>query len=205
MNTLVLLLFRIGAMLSHVSKKLTEQNHISNEKLFSNVFTNDYIENQMDLSDFSLGKYNFSFSGCGCIAVINLLKYFGNSLSFSEFSAVTSFFENKGLIFSGRFGISPLSIKSYFQKNGYTVKALKSSKENEINEFARDFDAFICIFFNQGRNIKYGLHYIAVTHSSKDLFESHNPNMTANTLSEVIHKASFEKGKALYTIGINKN
>lgn len=203
MNTLVLLLFRIGAFFSYVPKKLRRNNQLQNNNQEQLIAKNEYIEHQNELTSLIIGKKPVSYSGCGAIAVFNILKIFKNNPTVQDFSNIISCFEKNGLVFSGMFGISPVSIKKLLLEKGFFVKGIKSSDSNALDTFGNNFDGYISVFFNKNKNIRYGLHYIAIE-KNENGFESHNPNKTGSTLSEVIFNASYNIGTPLYTIGISE-
>lgn len=202
MNLLILLLYRVSALISYIPKKLIAENNENNIHKLVNI-TSDYIENQSDYSNISFGKRDLSYCGCGAIATYNALISLKNVLSKADLSKIISYYENKGLVFGGKFGISPTYVKKYFKKLGYQVRTTFSSTQTKLDEFGKMYDTFICTMYNSKKNIGKGLHYICITKDNDGTFISHNPYYKSHSLSNLITKASSDNGKSLYMIGVS--
>lgn len=204
MNTLVLLFYRIGAFFSYFSKSKSERNRIYNESQAHLISSDNYIENQNELKSLNIGNRAVSFSGCGAIALYNILLFLGKITDIKDFFYIISLFEKKGLVFGGRFGISPGSIKKYLSKFSLIIKDTSTSDKNKLDSFGDLSDCFISILFNKGTSLRSGLHYVSITKDDHGNYISHNPNKTGKTLSDALDNASFNKGSHIYTIGIKK-
>lgn len=222
MNIFLLFLFKIGEIIN-VSKKQRNNNYSYNADITKDDHFDGFIENQHNLKHIKVGRENISYAGCGIIAVYNTLLALSRSasnsiikinslsdatnidlksLSQSEFIKILSYFEKRGLVLYGKFGVSPFSIKKFFKKNGFTVKSLFPINDNTMLAISRDFSTFICTVYNNKNNVTEGIHHIAITKDSDGNYISHNPNTISNSLQETILKATHGNGKPLYIIGI---
>lgn len=204
MNFLLLLAYRALALISFTPKSLVQKNKEHNEKLLSIIKDGSYIEDQSSFSDVLIGKRNISYCGCGVIAVYNALIDLKSSLSPFDFLKILEKFQKKGLALSGLFGISPISIRRFINKNGYKIAYSSSNKDEKINQIGADFDTFICTIYHKKNNPKYGIHHIAVTKDENGKFITHNPYHVCDSLSSAIKEVAMYNGSALYTIGIKK-
>lgn len=209
MNYLIVTFYKIVSFFSRIKKTVIISNsNVNEEHIKTFKLPEYYIENQEQFNVFRFGNKNISHSGCGIIAVYNALKALNYPLSNSDFVKIISLFEKKGTPLFASIGISPTAIFKFFSKRNFAVNKIISSDENKITEFSRDFDTFICLIYNNSKNLKKGLHYVCVNKiknkSSEILFESHNPNLKSHKLYSTICKINNNKAKPLYIIGINQ-
>lgn len=71
------------------------------------------------LSTFRIGTKQFAQSGCGAIAVFNALSIIGREPDLSE---IIDFLERKGLVCYGKFGINPVAIGKYLNRENVNWK-----------------------------------------------------------------------------------
>lgn len=214
MNALILLFYRIVTFFTRVPKK-TRHEHIEifDTKLTkSNFFHDNYINNQLDFSDFPYGKGNIGLNGCGPVAVFNALVALkeidtaceDKSQINNSFIDILHFFEKYGAAFHGRFGTSPLVIRRYFSENGFITDTFKKKSALKLNDFSNEFSAFISIIFNDKNDIHKGLHFICSKKNADGTFTTHNPEHTESTLFDTLNSCSNDEIRHVYTIGIKK-
>lgn len=201
-NAIVLFAYNFLVLISHTFKSKSAGNRKYNENIISKIEEDKMIEDQSVLSEVLIGNRNISYCGCGVIAVYNALLSLKGKMAVSDFLNIIQSFEKKGLTLNGIFGISPVSIKKYFQKTGYDTASTKTNKDEELNSFGQNFDTFICTIFHKKNNPKYGIHHIAITKNDSGKYVVHNPYRESDTLSGAIKSAARYNGSALYTIGI---
>lgn len=202
MNLLVLLLYRLFALISFIPHKISKYNTGINEKK-ANDIQSDYIENQYSYSYLHIGKKDISYCGCGVIATFNALIALNRKPSGQDLLNIIKSYEKRGLVFGGKLGISPNYVKLYFKNLGCSVKSIFTSNSIKLDEFGKMYDTFICTMYNSKKNISKGLHYICITKNKCGEFISHNPPDKAISLSALITKASADSGKSLYIIGVS--
>lgn len=231
MNYLIVIFYKIVSFFSHIKKTVIHTNFSKNSNIISQFNLPDkFIEDQSVYRDFYFGKRDLSYSGCGIIAVYNTLKTLNKTTDSSLFINLISTFEKYGSPFCATIGISPSAILNYFSENNYNTDKIISSDKNKINCFSNKYNNFICLIYNDSKNIKKGLHYVYVkkifykdTLSKTTLtensscenedyrnknketvsFESHNPNYVSHELYSTICKINNGKAKPLYIIGID--
>lgn len=169
-----------------------------------------YIEDQKNYTDMRFGKSTVEYAGCEVISVYNAL-YSLSLIAKKSNDAVLDFpkliheFEKDGMVFSGRFGTSPLALRDYLLKNGYPVKI--SIKENEFDKIADESDTVIMTIYNDADNIMEQIHTINIS-KQDGLYYAHNtygngavigPHPTVTSLLKYIGRGN---AKGIVIIGI---
>jgi len=131
----------------------SKKNYIYNMKLAEseNVDGRGYIGNQHRLSKFRYGLCPFDFNGCGAAAVYNILYYHKKTASFVK----TVYRLEKTVFFAGLLGSSPIGMKRFLEKSGFTVKFV-FAKKKILNE-ELDGSCLIHFFFRKD----FSAHYVA--------------------------------------------
>lgn len=207
MNTLILLFYKIG-VLKRVPQTIINKNYELNTESILHQDISGYIENQNKLDPIRIGKRHIPYCGCGVVAVYNALISLGSNMTASDFLNLIKNFEKSGLVFSGKFGIAPQSIKSYLteilNKSKFTIRSTESVRQDKINIFGAAGDVFVCTVLNNGSDIRKGIHHICVNKDDSGNFISHNPNFISHSLYDVLMKATNNTGKSLYITSIRK-
>lgn len=130
-----------------------KKNYTYNMKLSEseNVDGRGYVANQHRLSKFRYGLCQFDFNGCGAAAVYNILYYHKKASSFVK----TVFELEKTVFFAGLLGSSPIGMKKFLEKSGFTVKFIFTKKK--ILEASLDGSCIIHFFFRKD----FSAHYVA--------------------------------------------
>ena len=103
-----------------------------------------YITDQRNepYASMPFGVVTVSYGGCGVIATYNAMISLGRSIPFSDVLSYFSARKNRTLL-SGRLGILPTQISSFFRKQGYRVRI--TGRNSAIDTLAKSADA--CILF----------------------------------------------------------
>lgn len=184
-NAVVLWVLHVVSRFSGLSRKVIRRNQeynlekLSNEKISSvdkAVYTPDtFIENQSQWNNLRFGsKYQMSYSGCEVIAAYNALLSLGEKLSPSELVGLISFFEGRGAVWKGRFGVSPKAAYQYFKKLGYQVSFSNSKDIAVINKIGEQYDTMIVTVYNDKNDITKQVHTVNVSKDSLGKFHVHN-------------------------------
>lgn len=209
-NNIILFFLRLFGLNTMFSKKSSKENLYINNIQFKKHIENinkfrGYIENQHRYEDMNFGRVTVDYAGCEVIAVYNALKSLNNNADFPE---LLSYFEQRGMIFSGYFGTMPQALYRYFIKKGYKTLIVCSLKKmiNIIDQY----DTFILTYFNDGNNIMSMVHTINISKDSNGYLTAHNaycngkvigPYKDLPDLFKHIHNGRI---KAISLIGINK-
>lgn len=211
MNALIILFYRIVPFFTSIPRK-TRDNHFKlySENPIKNIDSNDgFIRSQENLDEFPYGNGNMFKNGCGPIALYNALislkKSNDTDIDYkSIFSSIIYYLEKGGLALYGKFGTSPFVIQKFLKKSGFITKIITSNKEKNINEFAKSFDTFISVIYNNSSSIKYGIHIISITKNENGSYTSYNPYTTGATLYDTLSNCSLNRLKNVCTIGIKR-
>ncbi len=168
-----------------ITKKLCEEHFSYNEPalvaapFFRRVSKHFYIENQAQWGSIKYGwfpKSNMAYSGCGIIAVWNVLEYFRRvpRVGTAAYLAnLISDFEKFGAVLGGAFGTSVYAVffylKRYFKKTGFSLAKRKPA----LDRLGERYQAFVVITPNDALNIARGLHIVCITRDSRG-FSVHN-------------------------------
>lgn len=138
-----------------------------------------FIEDQQEWSAVPFGwhpKSNMAYSGCGIIAVWNVLV---EACRINEknnryvLQCLTAHFEQHGAVCGGRFGISVAALYLYLRRN--FPKAALTLRHNRfaLNAFGLRHDVFVATVFNDTKHLLAGLHTVCIT-KSENGFAVHN-------------------------------
>ena len=164
-------------------------------------FVNGLIERQADFTDISLGKSTLDYSGCEVIAVYNLLwRYRGGELA-TPLTELIETFEADGILYAGRFGISPRSILSYLRGRGIEVNYTED--EGDFDLLGEFCDHFILTVMNDRDDIFRQIHTFYISKEEGRLI-AHNAGskMRYFTISEVIGALNGGRAKGLCMIAV---
>ncbi len=154
-----------------------------------------FIDNQNTLINLPYGsRGNVADNGCGSIACYNLLHYFGYIISYH---AIHDYFnDNRRVIFRGRWGTNPLSIKKYLnKKHNIRVKMHFGIIPDE------SYDAYIVMNIYKTKK-SVSAHYV-FGYFEAGRFITYNLNHNYDDLKEYIKKND-TVGKLFVVYGINK-
>lgn len=133
------------------------------------------IENQQELGEYNFGtkkESDLGFSGCGIIAVYNLIVSLEEKPS-TTISDLIDIFEKRGAVLWGGFGVSAVTIFHYLKKRYGEAGRLFGFNRDRIKAFGDRYDGFIVTVWNDNRAIGKGLHTVCITKSDKG-FAAHN-------------------------------
>lgn len=213
MNTLILIFYKIAAFFTRVTSK---SKHVHNELRAEKVamiassnpdsslsVKNDhlYINQQADLSHIPYGKTDMSFGGCGPIALYNALLSLGKTKDLND---ILNYLETNGIALGAKLGTSPYTLKKYLNNNGISASVCRSKKDTKLNDFAKKYNTFITLIFNDAKSISKGLHFICTVKNNDGTYTTHNPLRTSDTLYDALSQCSSFKIRNLYTLGMNK-
>ena len=153
----------------HISWSVADRHAQDNKTMVRKMFPEDeygvrdgsdprYLENQRLYSGIRFGKTDMAYAGCEIIAAYNAMHAFGRLPDLGELIRV---FEKYGMIFSGRFGTSPLALVDYFTGKGFEVEY--TFHREDFDELAKRADVLIYTFYNDSRSIFRQIHTICVT------------------------------------------
>lgn len=138
-----------------------------------------FIEDQQEWSTISFGwhpKSNMAYSGCGIIAIWNVLvdagRVNGKNTGYA-WRRLTSYFERHGAVWGGRFGISVAALYLYLRRNFPKVSLTFRHNRFALNSFGLRHDVFVATLFNDKKHLLAGLHTVCITKSEKG-FAVHN-------------------------------
>lgn len=194
--------------LFHSTLKLCVKHFVENEEIVKKYqqSTEDdslYIEDQKALSEMKYGKSTMSYAGCEVIATYNVLKYLGHK---PYLPAIILEYERDGMIFSGRFGTSPLAISDYFENHGFKVDY--TPYVDDFDYMAEVEDALILTYYNNKNDIFAQIHTIAITRD-EDGYVAHNVHgdgsilRKAMSISEIMGQINNGNCKGISLLGIS--
>lgn len=181
-----------------------EQN-VKNWKNHKNALKRNhgFIEDQQAWEDLSYGSCKLSYNGCEVLAVYNACHALGmEAINLCDLIAA---FEADGMVYSGKFGTSPVALADYFEKNGYSV--CFSVEEGNFENLAIDAKCVILTFYNDRRDIKRQVHTVALT-EEHGCFLAHNVYGNGlvlgpfSCIEDFMRQANQGFGKTIALIGI---
>ena len=142
---------------------------LSQNGFFGSDGKSHFVEDQARWSDIKYGWYkrsNMARSGCGVIAVWNLLHYFKRIPGIgapAAFSNLIYDMERCATVFGGALGTSVIPIFFYIKKYFKHVHMSPRFSREYADDFGRRHDAFIVIAFNNISRITDGMHLVCIT------------------------------------------
>ena len=152
---------------AHNIKKLTEN------RFFGSDGKSHFVEDQALWGDIKYGWYkrsDMARSGCGVIAVWNLLHYFKRLPRIgapAAFSNLIYDLERTATVLGGALGTSVIPIFFYLKKYFKTVHMSPRFNHEYTEDFGKKHDAFIVIAINNIAKPLDGMHLVCIT---KDRF-----------------------------------
>ncbi len=230
-NRLVAGVMGLLQMFRKTSKAKVEENYIQNKKLLEQqaecaggitfFHPGAFIENQRQWQRVFFGRdFTMSYGGCEIIAVYNALLSLGKELTGTELAELISRFECRGAVWGGLWGVTPQSVKPYFQKQGYEVKKTWSRKEKNINRLGEESHTLIVTSYNNGRDVFEGIHTVNISKDEAGKFHVHNDYYSQQdekgtsvfvshgpyeTLYEAVTKLSGGTAAPLCVMGVKRN
>lgn len=211
-NTTVLrfmeILRKIQVFAWRVRKKCNKRLDV-NREYWEKKERSKYIESQNEYTEMMFGNSTMSYSGCEIIAVYNAIQYlsqFKEYLKNIDLPDLILEFEKNGMLLSGWFGTSPISIYRYIKKLGLDINV--SIDEDCFEEIAEIADVCILTMYNDRMNIMSKVHTICIT-KENNKYIAHNtygngcvvgPCDTYSQLISLIHGG---KTKGICLIGIH--
>ena len=132
-----------------------------------------FIEDQQEWSSVSYGwhpKSDMAYSGCGIIAIWNVLVDAGaisKKNSSKVMKRLISHFERHGAVCGGYFGISVAALYLYLRRRFPKVSVTFRHNPFALNSFGLRHDVFVATVFNNAKNPLAGLHTVCITKSEK--------------------------------------
>lgn len=175
-----------------ISKRLKNEHFSYNEKVlveapfFRRRSKHFYIENQAEWGSIKYGwckRSNMSYSGCGVIAVWNVLEYYRLNPRVGTAAALANLigdFESFGAVMGGAFGTSAYAVlfylRRYFKNTGVTFAKTKKS----LDRFGEKYQTFVVTTLNDAKNPARGLHIVCITTDSRG-YSVHNAYIRTRT------------------------
>ena len=159
------------------------------------------IERQSELREMSLGKSTLDYSGCEVIAVYNLLLRYRNGGMRVMLPELIEYFEHDGILYAGRFGVSPRAIAEYLRRLGIDTNFTLDESDFDVLGFFCDH--FILTVMNDRENIMRQVHTFYISKEG-DHFMAHNAGLRMKyfSISEIIKALPGGRAKGLCLIGI---
>ncbi len=153
---------------------------------FHRVSKHFYIENQAQWGSIKYGWFprsNMAYSGCGVIAVWNVMEFFRRNPRVGTAAALANLigdFEKMGAVMGGALGTSAYAVffylRKYFKKVGFSIAKRKSA----LDRFGERYQAFVVTTFNDAKNPARGLHIVCITTDSRG-YSVHNSYIKTRT------------------------
>ena len=190
-----------------VIKRNFKANDLSNEEAYAKRletgkdFVNGLIERQAAFTDMSLGKSTLDYSGCEVIAVHNLLTCYAGGELKVPLPRLIEIFEKDGILYAGRFGVSPRSIRDYLRSLGLEVNYTEA--EGDFDVLGVFCDHFIVTVMNDREDIFRQIHTFYISKEG-DRFTAHNAGLRMRyySIGEIIGSLNRGRAKGLCLIGV---
>ena len=190
-------------------KRDFSKNDVSNREAFSKRcaedpgFSMSLIEKQANFRDMSLGKSTLDYSGCEVIAAYNLLQNYGEGKFRVPLPELIEVFEKDGILYAGRFGVSPRSIVSFLTGIGLSVSF--TTEEEDFDLLGSLCDHLILTVMNDREDIFRQVHTFYIS-KVKDHFITHNAGLRMRyfEISEIIKALPGGRAKGICLIGIRE-
>ena len=115
-----------------------------------------------------------AYSGCEIFAAYNALYELEGIRGLDALLEDIKYFESRGAMAQGRLGVAPMSLKSFFRKQGYQTKTTLRSKPEAIRVMDQAGEVFILTGFNEKRYFRKMIHTICITKNSEGKYVAHN-------------------------------
>ena len=199
---------RLRKLEKKIPRNFSENDRMNAESYMERLksgkgFVRGLIERQADFTDMSLGKSTLDYSGCEVIAVYNLLwKYRGGELV-TPLPELIETFEADGILYAGRFGVSPRSIRDYLKGRGIEVNYTED--EGDFDLLGEFCDHFILTVMNDRDDIFRQIHTFYISKEDGRLI-AHNAGskMRYYTVNEVIGALKGGRAKGLSLIAVKE-
>lgn len=182
-NRIVVYIYNILKICTnHINKKVIEENASYNKSelltgKYMSLDRTEFIENQKEWKKIKFGqgkRTNMEYSGCGIIAVYNALVALGINPDIDTMVGLISGFELDGAVMNGGFGISPMSVRKFFIKEGYDVNMITTKNKEKIDRFGEQHNVFVATVYNDKKDILEMLHTVCITKDSGNKYIVHN-------------------------------
>ena len=189
-----------------ITKSLAKKHFSHNERalinapFFRRVTRRFYIENQAQWGSIKYGwhpRSNMAYSGCGVIAVWNLLVYFNRVPRVGAPAALSNLiwdFERFATVMGGAFGTSIFPIYLYIKRIFKKTRLSFWRSRNSMDRFGENYKAFIVITMNDSKRLTSGLHIVCITTDSRgySVHNSYRKNSTGNYIVTIPYKTLSE-------------
>ena len=208
-NRIIIRTYEILRKCSRVKEELIFSNASSNLKnLGSVVVPGMFVEDQSDprWKNITFGKSDMNYSGCEIFAVYNALLSLGHDGGTDMLTALISHFENDGSALCGKWGVSPVALKDFFEKSDYTVVHTDSDEPAAIDRICGHSDTCIATVLNDRRNIFREIHTVSISRDRAGHFHLHNAGHDRSSGYIKISDAVYDIAPycaPVYTIGIS--
>ena len=165
------------------------------------------IDDQSALAGIAIGRSNMATAGCEVIAVYNLLKKYAGGTEAVELPELIECFERGGVVFSGRFGVSPQAMADLLRNKGLKVNF--TSDQSDFDVIAHYCPDIILTVMNDGSNIFKQIHTIYVSREEnadgKYYFRPYNAGVRDrfSSIDELINALPGGKAKGVSMIGVS--
>ena len=152
-------------------------NYSQNKKLSFTSLINGQA--QGNASKVKMGFFKGKYNGCGWICAYNYLYSLGVTV---HPSSIVEFFEKRGAIAGGMFGVTPNSVSRFIRANGVKINTEYFPDKSRINSKVKESKIAV-VFYAHSR----GAHFITVKwDSSNEAFIIYNSsnNITSAILTD---------------------
>lgn len=178
------LLLNILGLCTHfkISWKRARANHAANTEAFAKALSSGggfygqggYIENQPQWKSVKFGRYTMDYSGCEIIAVCNAILSLGEKLPEQGIADFIRFFEKRGAVLKGGWGVAPRAIYGFFKEKGYETHMSLSTKPGDVNRMGGEYATVIVTVYNDAKDITKQIHTMNASKDDKGRFVLHN-------------------------------
>lgn len=183
-------------------------NYNTNKKAFANhknaiTRTHGYIEDQSNYKDMQYGIRPLSTSGCGLIAIYNVLYHITQDSNI-DFPSIIKSLEDDGIILRGYFGTSMVAVDDYLRKRGYNTRS--SSQKKDFDKIGQESEACVLTVYNSVDDIFQGMHFMAITKKNGKYYVHNNGgyNIAYTSITDALGKINGGKAKEIYLTGVSK-
>ena len=180
-----------------------DKNEHPERDIRSETLSLGLIERQSELKDMSLGKSTLDYSGCEVIAVYNLLLMLNGGSHIMTLPELIEIFEKDGILYAGRFGVSPRSIVSFLSSRGIEVNF--TTDESDFDVLGNYLDHFILTVMNDKDDIFRQIHTFYINKVG-DHFIAHNAGLRMRyfSISEIIKALPGGNAKGICLIAVKE-
>ncbi|MCR5674321.1 MAG: hypothetical protein K6G16_01290 [Lachnospiraceae bacterium] len=169
------------------------------------------IEDQRRRAQEPFGRSTVAHAGCEVIALYNALSaLYGREII--PFPELIRLFRHRGMALGGRWGTSPRSLFRFLVvlSRQCPLRIEATSDLSRFEELAERYSCLILSFFNDGGDIRRGVHTVCLTRTAggfvaHNLTEDGKPRGPFSDVTRALANAGGGRARGLYLIGVGKN